>query len=136
MISFHEKHKAFDIFRETEIRSSDLPAALSRRHFCLKSFSSSFSFSNLLIMSYLHYDIHYPSLKKTQENVHKSCEIVSFCFRTDQKDEAKKNVYEVDQNLMGWELSLSTCPRVWNRPPRKRKNCKSPGVCQGEHSYR
>ena len=51
MISFHEKHKAFDIFRETEIRFSDLTAALSRRRFCLKSFSSSFSFSNLLIMS-------------------------------------------------------------------------------------
>ena len=90
MISFHEKHKAFDIFRETEIRSSDLAAALSRRRFCLKSFSSSFLFSTLLIMSYLHYDIHYPSLKKTQENVHKSCENVSFCFRTDQKDVAKK----------------------------------------------
>ena len=80
MISFHEKHKAFDIFRETEIRSSDLPAALSRRRFCLKSFSSSFSFSNLLIMSYLHYDIHYPCLKKLRKTFIKVVKTCRFAF--------------------------------------------------------
>ena len=39
---------------------------------------------------------------------------------TDQKDVAK-NVYEVDQELGGEELSLSTCPGVGNRPPSKKK---------------
>ena len=39
-------------------------------------------------------------------NVHKSCENVSFRFCTDQKDVAK-NVYKVDQELGGGELSLS-----------------------------
>ena len=43
---------------------------------------------------------------RTQENVHKSCENVSFRFCTDQKDVAK-NVYKVDQELGGGELSLS-----------------------------
>ena len=42
-----------------------------------------------------------------------------------------KNVYEVDQELGGGELSLSTCPGMGNRPPRKKKNCKSPGCAQG-----
>ena len=49
-----------------------------------------------------------------QENVYKSFENVSVRFCTDQKDVAK-NVYEVDQELGGGELSLSTCPCVGKR---------------------
>ena len=45
---------------------------------------------------------------------------MSFCFCTDQKDVAK-NIYEVNQELGGGELSLSACPRVGNRPLRKKK---------------
>ena len=55
---------------------------------------------------------------------------MSFCFCTDQKD-VVKNVYEVHQELGVGELSLSGCPGVGNKPPRKKKNCKSPGVCLG-----
>ena len=55
---------------------------------------------------------------------------MSFCFCTDKKDVAK-NVYEVHQGLGGGELSLSGCPGVGNKPPRNKKNCKSPGVCLG-----
>ena len=32
-----------------------------------------------------------------------------------------ENVYEVDKELGGGELSLSMCPGVGNRPPRKKK---------------
>ena len=45
---------------------------------------------------------------------------MSFCFCTDQKDVAK-NIYEVNRELDGGELSLSACPGVGNRPLRKKK---------------
>ena len=32
-----------------------------------------------------------------------------------------KNICEVDQELGGGELSLSACPGVGNRPPKKKK---------------
>ena len=35
--------------------------------------------------------------------------------------------YEVDQELGGGELSLSACPGVGNRPPRKKKVANSQG---------
>ena len=43
-----------------------------------------------------------------------------FCFCTDQKDVAK-NIYEVNRELGGGELSLSTCPGVGNRLLREKK---------------
>ena len=44
-----------------------------------------------------------------------------------------KNVYDVDLKLGGGEFSLSACPGVGNRPPRKKGNCKSTaGVCLRE----
>ena len=55
---------------------------------------------------------------------------MSFCFCTDKKDVAK-NVYEVDQELGGGELSLSMCPGMGNRPPRKEKNANPRGCAQG-----
>ena len=63
---------------------------------------------------------------KTQENVHKSCENVSFCFCTEKNDVAK-NVYEVDQELGSGELSPSVCPAVGNTPPQK-KTLQMPGA--------
>ena len=39
-----------------------------------------------------------------------------------------KNEYEVDQKLGGGELSLSACPGVGNRPPRK-ENIANPRGC-------
>ena len=45
---------------------------------------------------------------------------MSFCFCADQKDVAK-NIYEVNRELSGGELSLSACPGVGNRPLRKKK---------------
>ena len=54
---------------------------------------------------------------------------MSFCFCTDQKDVAK-NIYEVNQELGGGELSLSACPRVGNRPLRIKK-IKNPWGCVG-----
>ena len=69
--------------------------------------------------------------RETQKNIHKSCENVSFCFCTDQKDVAKNIYMVVDQELGGGELSLSVCPVVGNRPPTKKKYCKSQGVCLG-----
>ena len=50
-----------------------------------------------------------------------SCENVSFCFCTDQKDVPQKNVYEVDQELGGRELSVLACSGVGNSPPRKNR---------------
>ena len=47
----------------------------------------------------------------------------------DQKDVAK-NIYEVNQELGGGELSLSTCPRVGNSPLRKKK-IENPWGCVG-----
>ena len=51
-----------------------------------------------------------------------------------------KNVYDVDLKLGGGEFSLSACPGVGNRPPRKKGNCKSTaGVCLregGGHLYK
>ena len=67
--------------------------------------------------------------QKTQENVHRSCENVSICYCTDQKDVAK-NANEVDQELGGGELSLSKCLGVWNSTPRKKK-MQIPGMCPG-----
>ena len=54
---------------------------------------------------------------------------MSFCFCTDQKD-VPKNVNEVDQELGVGKLSLSACPEVGNRPPRKKRIANpAPGVC-------
>ena len=53
-----------------------------------------------------------------------------FCFCADQKDVAK-NIYEVNQELGGGELSLSACPRVGNRPLRNKKIKNPWGVCRG-----
>ena len=55
---------------------------------------------------------------------------MSFFFCTDKKDVAK-NVYEVDQELGGRELSLSVCPGVRNRPPRKKKEVNPRGCARG-----
>lgn len=60
------------------------------------------------------FDIDYPSLSKLN-NVS-----LSYC----KKKNVPKNVYEVDQEFRGGELSLSVCPG-------ERKNCKFPGVCPG-----
>jgi len=68
--------------------------------------------------------------KKTQENAHKSCENVSFCFCMDQKDVAK-NVYEVEQKL-GVGNCLFLHAQGWGIDLQERKNCKSLGVCLGE----
>ena len=59
-----------------------------------------------------------------------NCENVSFCFCTDKKDVAK-NVYKVDLELGGGELSLSVCPGVGNRPPRKKKMANTQGCAPG-----
>ena len=53
---------------------------------------------------------------------------MSFCFCTDQKDEAKNIYVVVDQELGGGELSFSACPVVGNRPPIK-KNIANPRGC-------
>ena len=37
-----------------------------------------------------------------------------------------KNICEVGQELGGGELSLSTCPGVGNRPPKKKKKKANP----------
>ena len=64
------------------------------------------------------------------QNVHKSCENVSFCFCTDQKEVPKNVNQEVDQELGVGKLSLSACPEVGNRPPRKKRIANpAPGVC-------
>ena len=66
--------------------------------------------------------------------VHKSCENVSFCFCTDKKDVAN-NVYEVDQELGGGELSLFVCPG-WGIDLQERKKLQIPGgVPGGGHDY-
>ena len=70
------------------------------------------------------------------QNVHKSCENVSFCFCTDERDVAK-NVYEVYQELGGGELSLSECPGVGNKPPRNKQKLQIPGGVPGRgHGYK
>ena len=102
---YGNKYKAFDICRETEM--------LSRRRF-LKVFLLRFRFQfycscfNYIMTSIILLSI------PAQENVYKSFENVSVRFCTDQKDVAK-NVYEVDQELGGGELSLSACPSVGKR---------------------
>ena len=102
---YENKYKAFDICRETEM--------LSRRRF-LKVFLLRFRFQfycscfNYIMTSIILLSI------PAQENVYKSFENVSVRFCTDQKDVAK-NVYEVDQELGGGELSLSACPSVGKR---------------------
>ena len=60
---------------------------------------------------------------------------MSFCVCTDQKDVAKNIYMVVDQELGGGELSLSTCPGVGNRPPRKKK-MQIPGGVPGGHGYK
>ena len=42
-----------------------------------------------------------------------------------------KNVYEIDQELGGGELPLSTCPGVGNRPARKKKVANAQGYAGG-----
>ena len=42
-----------------------------------------------------------------------------------------KNVYEIDQELGGGELLLSTCPGVGNRPARKKKVANPQGYAWG-----
>ena len=55
---------------------------------------------------------------------------MSFCLCSDKKD-AAKNICEVDRELGGGELPLSACPGMGNRPPKKKKKCKSPGGLPG-----
>ena len=64
------------------------------------------------------YTFHYTKVAKT-----------SLCFCTEKKDVAK-NVYEVDQELGGGELSPSVRPEVGNRPPQKKNlaNARSRGI--------
>ena len=96
---YENKYKAFDIYRETEIRSSVL-IKCSIKEALFKEF---FFFVFIFIMTSISFS------KKLRKNTHKSCENVSFCFYIDKKDVAK-NVYEVNQEL-----------GVGNRPPRKKK---------------
>ena len=102
---YGNKYKAFDIYRETEM--------LSRRRF-LRVFLLRFRFQfycscfNYIMTSIILLSI------PAQENVYKSFENVSLRLCTDQKDVAK-NVYEVDQELGGGELSLFACPCVGKR---------------------
>ena len=42
-----------------------------------------------------------------------------------------KNICEVGQELGGGELSLSTCPGVGNRPPKKKKKRQISGGLPG-----
>ena len=102
---YENKYKAFDIYRETEM--------LSRRGF-LRVFLLRFRFQFYCsCFNYIMTSITLLSIP-AQENVYKSFENVSVRFCTDQKDVAK-NVYEVDQELGGGELSLSACPSVGKR---------------------
>ena len=50
----------------------------------------------------------------------------------------QKNVYKVDLELGGGELSLSVCPGVGNRPPRKKKMANTRGCARGggRHGYK
>ena len=43
----------------------------------------------------------------------------------------QKTVYKVDLELGGGELSLSVCPGVGNRPPRKKKMANTRGCARG-----
>ena len=50
----------------------------------------------------------------------------------------QKNVCKVDLELGGGELSLSVCPGVGNRPPRKKKMANTRGCARGggRHGYK
>ena len=107
----HEnKYKAFDIERETEIRSSVLMKCSIKEAL----FKGCFFFVFIFIMTSISFS------KNLRKNAHKSCENVSFCFCMDQKDVAE-NVYEVNQEL-----------GVANRPPREKKLQIPGGVLWGE----
>ena len=96
----HEnKYEAFDIERETEIRSSVLMKCSIKEAL----FKGCFFFVFIFIMTSISFS------KNLRKNAHKSCENVSFCFCMAQKDVAE-NVYEVNQEL-----------GVANRPPREKK---------------
>ena len=112
----HEnKYEAFDIERETEIRSSVLTKCSIKEAL----FKECFFFVFIFIMTSISFS------KNLRKNAHKSCENVSFCFCMDQKDVAE-NVYEVNQEL-----------GVANRPPREKKLQIPGGVLWGGggHSY-
>ena len=107
----HEnKYEAFDIERETEIRSSVLMKCSIKEAL----FKECFFFVFIFIMTSISFS------KNLRKNAHKSCENVSFCFCMDQKDVAE-NVYEVNQEL-----------GVANRPPREKKLQIPGGVLWGE----
>ena len=107
----HEnKYEAFDIERETEIRSSVLTKCSIKEAL----FKECFFFVFIFIMTSISFS------KNLRKNAHKSCENVSFCFCMDQKDVAE-NVYEVNQEL-----------GVANRPPREKKLQIPGGVLWGE----
>ena len=81
----HEnKYEAFDIERETEIRSSVLMKCSIKEAL----FKECFFFVFIFIMTSISFS------KNLRKKAHKSCENVSFCFCMDQKDVAE-NVYEV-----------------------------------------
>ena len=106
----HEnKYEAFDIERETEIRSSVLTKCSIKEAL----FKECFFFVFIFIMTSISFS------KNLRKNAHKSCENVSFCFCMDQKDVAE-NVYEVNQEL-----------GVANRPLREKKLQIPGGVLWG-----
>ena len=106
----HEnKYEAFDIERETEIRSSVLTKCSIKEAL----FKECFFFVFIFIMTSISFS------KNLRKNAHKSCENVSFCFCMDIKDVAE-NVYEVNQEL-----------GVANRPPREKKLQIPGGVLWG-----
>ena len=107
----HEnKYEAFDIERETEIRSSVLMKCSIKEAL----FKECFFFVFIFIMTSISFS------KNLRKKAHKSFENVSFCFCMDQKDVAE-NVYEVNQEL-----------GVANRPPREKKLQIPGGVLWGE----
>ena len=84
------KYEAFDIERETEIRSSVLMKCSIKEAL----FKECFFFVFIFIMTCISFS------KNLRKNAHKSCENVSFCFCMDQKAAAEnvaENVYDVNQ---------------------------------------
>ena len=102
---YENKYKAFDIYRETEMLSRRRVLRVFLLRFRFQFYCSCFNYimTSIILLSI-----------PARENVYKSFENVSVRFCTDQKDVAK-NVYEVDQELGGGELSLSACPCVGKR---------------------
>ena len=69
--------------------------------------------------------MYYPSLKKLKKAFIKVVKTSRFAFVRIKKM-YPRNVHEVDLELGGGKLSLSACPGVGNRPPRK-KTLQIPG---------